>query len=411
MKTVWIVNHYAQTPGGPGGTRHYELAQALSHYGWRACILAASTELNTGRQRLSSGECFRLDDVDGIPFLWIYSPVYRGSGIGRVINMISFAFRILDPFALRVLDKPDLIVGSSVHPFAVWSSCLLAKWYRVPFVFEVRDLWPQTLIDFGLIKYHSISAILLRRLEGYLYRKASVVITLLPHAYKYIERFGIKRDRIHWIPNGVNTAIPLLSAPRNLTSSKEFCLMYFGSFGQANNLETLLMAMHVLQRRNTTTLRLRMIGDGPMKASLISLASQLNLSSVVFEDPVSKRDIPLLASQADCFVATMKHSPLYQYGISLNKIFDYMLAGKPVIFATSAANNPISESGAGFSVAPEDPVALADAVELMIKAHPAERNTMGASGREYVKKQYDSRMLAATFADVLDIALDLYPAH
>jgi len=181
--------------------------------------------------------------------------------------------------------------------------------------------------------------------------------------------------------------------------------MYFGSFGQANNLETLLFAIYNLRRRNTSGLSVRLIGDGPMKASLISLAIHLNLSNVVFEQPVPKKDIPLMASEADCFVATMKHSPLYQYGISLNKIFDYMLAGKPVIFASSAANNPISDSGAGFTVPAEDPVALAEAVERMMKEPLAERNKMGAAGRDYVKQQYDSRLLAAKFADVLDIAV------
>ena len=175
MKTVWIINHYAQTPGGAGGTRHFQLAQALSDFGWNACILAASTELNTGRQRLKPRERYRLDVVEGVSFLWFLAPIYKGNGLGRIRNMLAFSIRILNPEQVRLLPQPDLIVGSSVHLFAVWSAYRLARRYRVPFVFEVRDLWPQTLIDFGLLRQRGIPAILLRSLEGFLYRKSNAI--------------------------------------------------------------------------------------------------------------------------------------------------------------------------------------------------------------------------------------------
>jgi glycosyltransferase involved in cell wall biosynthesis len=407
-KTVWIINHYAQSPDSAGGTRHFQLAQALPQFGWSACILAASTELNTGRQRLDYAESHRLDLFNGVRFLWFRSPCYRGNGFGRIRNMLIFAVRLLNPVPLQLLPNPDLIIGSSVHPFAVWSAYRLAKHYRVPFVFEVRDLWPQTLIDFGLLRPFGIPARLLRRLEAFLYRRSSAIITLLPFAHRYIQRFGVEHGRIHWIPNGVDLSkwpVQELSPHR---SRDELQLMYFGAFGQANSLETLLQAMHALAMRSESPrVRLRLIGDGPMKPMLASMAFELGLSNVVFESPVPKHNIPNLAVEADCFVAVLKDSPLYQYGISLNKLFDYMAAGRPVIFACGSVNNPVRDAGAGLSVRPGDPSALADAIVSMARLHPEDRMRMARAGRCYVERTNDSRALANKLAKVMDSCFEV----
>ena len=156
MKNVWILNHYAQEPGGAGGTRHYSLAKHLVDYGWKASIIAASVELNTGRQRLSPGEKRRLSKFGNVPFLWVRTPRYKGNGGGRMINMLMYSLRVLLPWTTRKLDRPDVIIGSSVHPFAAAAGAILARRFRVPFVFEVRDLWPQTLVDLGRLQEKSI---------------------------------------------------------------------------------------------------------------------------------------------------------------------------------------------------------------------------------------------------------------
>jgi glycosyltransferase involved in cell wall biosynthesis len=406
-KTVWLVNHYAQSPGGAGGTRHYQLARALPRFGWNACILAASTELNTGRQRLAPSEDYRLDTIDGIPFLWLLAPTYKGNGLGRIRNMVTFAVRLLNPGPLRALPKPDLILGSSVHPFAVWTAYRLARRYRVPFVFEVRDLWPQTLIDFGLLKESGLPAHLLRRLEGFLYRKACAIVTLLPFACRYIERFGVDQSRIHWIPNGVD--ISAWEGVIQAQSKDALNLMYFGAFGQANGLETLLLSMHELSRRadRPSNVRLRLIGDGPFKSRLMALADELSLANVTFEEPVAKGQIPRLAAEADVFCFGLIDSPVFRYGISSNKLFDYMSAGRPVIFACSAANNPVMDAGAGFSVPPSNPSALADAIASMARLPPEERQRMGRAGRAYVEQHHDSAVLARKLAGVMNSCLHI----
>jgi glycosyltransferase involved in cell wall biosynthesis len=400
-RTVWLLNHYAQEPGHPGGTRHYCLAKYLPDGGWRMVILASSVELNTGRQRLGPYALSRWQRFGAVPFFWIKTPRYRGNGVGRILNMLAYTAMVLVlPWAKR-LPAPDVIIGSSVHPFAAWSAAILARIYRVPFLFEVRDLWPQTLIDLGTIKPDSLPARGLRQLEQWLYQRADRIITLLPHADDYIVPLGIPGDRIVWLSNGVDLDSFAYSAP--WAGSKTLTLMYFGAHGNANCLDDLLWALALLRNRELSKpIRVRLIGDGPLKKELMDLARSLDLNMVTFESPVPKDKIPVLAADADFFVVTLLDLPVYRYGISLNKLFDYMAAGRPVVLAGNPINNPVADANAGITVPPRDPEALATALQTMIEMSDAEREQMGRNARRYVEQHYDYPVLAQRLAQVLD---------
>jgi len=402
MPTVWVLNHYAQEPGGPGGVRHFALARHLRALGWNACIIAASVELNTGRQRLLPGEQRRLESHDGVPFLWLKVPVYAGNGPGRMVNMLAYALRALMRWNLRGLPRPQVVIGSSVHPFAAWAGARLARRHRVPFVFEVRDLWPQTLIDLGRLREGSLVARALRLLERHLYRCADRILILMPGATEYIRTLGVSRDKIVWLPNGVDIG-EFPYHPRSDRREEPFTLMYFGAHGTANGLENLIRAMAILkERRASPAPLLRLIGDGPMKPSLRRLAVEMQLDNVRFEDPVPKADIPAVAAQADAFVFNLVASPVFRYGISSNKLFDFMAAGRPVIFSCESVNNPVAEAHAGITVPPDRPERLADAIETIAALSAAQRETMGLNARRYVERNHDYRSLAARLAGVLN---------
>lgn len=402
MPTVWILNHYAQEPGGPGGTRHFALARHLRACGWNACIIAGSVELNTGRQRLGRGEHRRLESHDGVQFLWLKVPVYTGNGPGRMVNMLAYALRASMPWNLRKLPRPQVIIGSSVHPFAAWAGERLARRHGVPFVFEVRDLWPQTLIDLGRLRERSLATRALRLLERHLYRRADRILILMPGATGYIEPLGISPGKIVWLPNGVDIeSFPYHPPPDR--RGQAFTLMYFGAHGTANGLENLIRAMAILRERRTSpTPVLRLIGDGPMKASLRQLAADMHLDNVRFEDAVPKADIAAAAAQADAFVFNLVASPVFRYGISSNKLFDFMAAGRPVIFSCESVNNPVAEADAGITVPPDRPEHLADAIAAIARLTPAERETMGLNARRYVERNHDYRSLATRLAGVLN---------
>lgn len=406
MKHVWILNHYAAEPDGAGGTRHYTLAEGLRDHGWQAHLIAASVEHQSGRQRLEPGERMRHEVRGTVPFLWLRTSNHRGNGLGRIRNMLEFTGAALSRRVERQLPRPDVVVGSSVHPLAAWAGARLARRCGVPFVFEVRDLWPQTLIDMGAISPGGPAARGLRRLERSLYRRADRIVVLLPRAGEYVEASGGRRDRIDHIPNGVDLANWPASEQR--AQPDPFVFMYFGAHGPANGLETLLQAWHRLEsRRPGAAIRLRLVGDGPAKASLRARARDLGLRGVEFEDAVPKRRIPELASSADAFVFTLADVPVFRFGISSNKLFDYLAAARPIVFSCASSNNPVEEAGAGITVPPEDPEALAAAMCRLLDAPVDERRRMGASGRDHVASNHDTAVLARRLAETLERSMEL----
>lgn len=401
MKHVWILNHYAQEPSGAGGTRHFHLAQKLKKVGWNVTIIASSVDHQSGNQRLKPQEKIKLTIIDGVEYLWLRTSSYEGNGVGRIVSMLSYTLKSLLPKNTQLLTKPDVIIGSSVHPLAGWAAARLARRHNVPFVFEVRDLWPQTLVDMGRLTEKSLVTSGLRKLEVWLYKNSSKIIVLLPKADKYIIPLGVPADRIVWIPNGVDLELfPRISY--EACDGKPFTLMYFGAFGQANGLDNLLRAMKLIQS-NGSNIRLRLIGGGVLKADLKLMAAEFGLTNTTFEEPVSKLDIPLLASSADCFVITvLDKKNLYRYGISMNKLFDYLASQRPIIIASDAANNPVDEAQAGFSVPPENPQALAEAIINMSQVPIEERGRLGVNGRKYVERNHSFTRLAERMGSLLD---------
>lgn len=411
-KVVWIINHYASPPSVPGGSRHFQLARYLCHHGWRAIIIASSVDHPSGTQRLDLGEDYRLENHDGVLVLRINTPAYSGNGSGRAKNMLAFAVQLLRKKVLGALDRPSLIIGSSVHPFAVLSAWWLSKRFGVPFVFEVRDLWPQSLIDIGKLAENSLLARALRLLESFLYKRADRIITLLPFAGDYIAQHGGSHDKVRWISNGVDLAsFPEDYSESSLTHPRPWTLMYFGSHGEANGLDVLLDAVAILKPKVShanLSVKLRLIGDGPVKSKLKEQAIRLGLTAddVVFEQAVPKAQIPELAKQADAFVITVLDLPdLYRYGISMNKLFDYMAAAKPIVIASAARNNPVADANAGIIVPPADPIALAEGIFALATAPIEERVRMGAAARAHVKAEYDYPILAERLAAELDAVL------
>jgi len=318
--------------------------------------------------------------------------------------MIQYTFRVLRLTMVVRVPHPDVVIGSSVHPLAAWAGMRLAHRYRVPFIFEVRDLWPQTLIDMQRIGPRSVPAVVLRAMEKKLYREATRIISLLPFAYRYITRFGIDRKKISWISNGVDLSdypSPLVPVDKSTVT-----FMYYGAHGGANGLDNLLHALVLVNNANLPVkVLLRLIGDGPQKPNLRALAAKLHLNNVRFEDPVSKKAIPVLSSEADVFVFNLIDTGVFKFGISSNKLFDFLAAGRPVIFASNSKNNQIEDAGCGITVQPEDPKALADAMVQMAQMTRSERHQMGMKGRKHVETHFDYRILAREVSEVLDSCL------
>lgn len=400
MKTLWIVNHYATTgEGSTAGARHALLGARLSQHGWRTVILAASSEHYSGHQRVS-GRRLHATQVRGhVTLRWIRAPGYAGNGIGRVLNMATFTLLALLPGSVRGLPRPDAVIGSSVHPLAAWAGARLARRFRVPFHFEIRDLWPETLIQMGAISRGGLAARGLRALESYLCGQATKVITTMPFAYEYLEDRGIPREKVVWISNGVEVERFAAGDPPD-AQGPDF--LYFGAFGTANALHVLVNGFAQARLLGLPeTARLRLVGQGPERNNLRCLIDGLGLTpSVTVEGPVSRGDIPELASSADVLVVALLPLELYNYGISLNKLFEYMASGRPILFAGRARGNPLDERGGVVTDCQAGDVA--HAMVHLARLTRSEREALGAHNRLAAHQEFSFESLAARLSTSLD---------
>lgn len=404
---LWIFNQYAIPPDLPGGTRHYDLGQELVQRGHQVVIIATSFHHHMHKEtRLKPRENWAIEDINGVKFVWLRTPPYWRNDWRRVWNMVVFARRAWwnGRRLLKLtsgIRRPDVVIGSSPHLLTPLAAYWVARFHRVPFLMEVRDLWPQTMIDMGELGVRHPITKILQALEKFLYQRAEQIITVLPLAHEYITALGIPREKIVWIPNGVNiTRFETCGASSSVTRDS-FKIMYLGAHGKANALDVLIHAAKLVQDKDLGEIRFILIGDGPEKPRLMALAQELGLRNVEFRNPVPKDEVMKALYEADTFVFNLERVGVFRYGISPNKLFDYMAAAKPVICAVDAPSSPVGSARCGLTVPPRDPQALAEAVIKVYQMPKEEREAMGRRGRKYVERFCNITRLAEQLERVL----------
>lgn len=409
---IWILNHYASPPDRPGGTRHYDFGRVLAAHGHEITIFASSfSHFSRQEERLGPGERARVEWVDGVRFVWLRTTRYTRNDLRRVANMLSYAAGVL--LIQRRLSRPDVVVGSSVHLPAVAAAWVIGRTRRVPFVFEVRDLWPQTLIDMGALRERGAAARALRAAERFLYGQARAVITLLPGAQEYIAGRGIAPEKIAYVPNGAadpgsagggpacGTAAELIRRIGEWRRSGRMVAGYVGSHGPANGVSVLVGAARELRDRGEDGIAVVFVGEGPERAACEQLAREHDLSNVLFWQPVPKRSVAAVLDALDVMLFAVRDVPVFRYGLSSNKLFDYLASGRPVVAACAVAGNPVIESGGGICVPPESPKAVADALIDVAGLGGEGRRILGERGQRWVREQRNTRLLAGQFLQVL----------
>ncbi len=328
----------------------------------------------------------------------------------RVLSMLSYVLGAMK--ATKGLAAPDVIVGSSVHPFAAWIAWRLARKIGCRYVFEIRDLWPETIIELGGISRHHPFIMLLSWIERVLVRDADKVVTLLPNAYSYLARFGIPEDKVAIVPNGIDVSrlddigrqLPDCIDAEMQRLQGTFIVAYTGAHGLGDRLDTIIDAAAKCRDLGETRIHFLLVGDGKDKPRLRRRVEELQLDNVTFADRIDKElVVPLLARCNAGVIAWMKTS-LYEYGISPNKLFDYMLAGLPVVMAGKIPNNPVSNSNGGVVVQYDDADGMAKAL-MDLAADRGKAREMGLKGRQYVIENHSSVHLASLMEKALLEAL------
>ena len=398
---VWFVNQYAGSPRHGMEFRHYELGRELAALGHTVVVISGSYSHLFARQPTTRGT-YTIEDVGGLTYCWVKLPTYRQpTSVARVLNMLVFMGRLYRLPSHR-LPRPDVIVVSSPSLFPILPVERWVRRWRARLVFEVRDIWPLTLQELGGLSPRHPLVVLMRWFEARAYRVASAVVSVLPGARAHMESHGMAPSKLRIIPNGVSPDAlmdPSGQAPshvRAVTAQSAFTVGFVGTLGAANALETLIGAARLLVAED---IRFVIVGQGSADESLRSLAA--DVPNVAFVGPVAKGDVPATLREFDVCYVGYHRSPLYRFGISPNKVFDYMAAARPVILAAEAANDPVRDADCGATVPPDDPAALAEAIRSLRTMSPAKRARLGANGRAFVGREHTYATLAERYVPVL----------
>ncbi|PWA08400.1 glycosyltransferase WbuB [Pueribacillus theae] len=401
MKTIWIINHYAKPYEG----RHYKFAEKLSKKNYRVKIICASTSYPEIKQTFSAKQTRQNQEINGILFSFIKARDYNGNGKDRLKNILEFSFRAYQHERKEKQQKPDVIYASSVHPLNWVIGYALAKKYHSKLIIETRDLWPETLIRMGRIKEKSLIAKALYTLERFMYQRADHLIFTMPGGGKYLEEHDIPYKRVSYINNGVD----LEEFNAHLQNFKfhldkkpgTFNVVYAGSMGIANALDQILEAAKIFKDKKDNTVQFHFFGDGYKKDELLQFAAENNLSNVTFYGKVEKKFIPSILSQADLNIVTSQNLSIYKYGVSLNKLFDYFAAGKPILSNIPTPFNKIEAYGCGITVEPDSPEALTKAIIEISTSSSKQYDTYCKNCLE-AAKQFDFKELTAKLETVIN---------
>lgn len=409
-KHIWWLNHHAIPPVVPGGTRHFELAKSLKKLGFKTTVINGSFDhLNLHFEENGEfGQNLKeplLRSYEGVDFYSILTPYYQGNAsVGRVKNMLAYYFGCMKYLRKsNIISKPDIVVGSTVHPFAAYAGYRLSKYYKVPFVYEVRDLWPRTLVELGKISPRNPFVIFLDKLDGFLAKKAKLIITTAPLMKDhYKERFAINADKFLWITNGTNFINNMLTPMRKIGIGETINVGYTGTIGFANGIREFLEALDNVPKETLDRFNFTFVGEGPLKKEMSVYAEEKGLP-VEFKDMVNKEDLWNMLIKFDMLLLVTLSTKLYRFGISPNKLADYHAVGRPIIMITKASENPALISGSGYLK--ENMKDLASLLQEILSDSAENFELMALRGREYALEEYDWNKLALKLKNRLDVVL------
>jgi glycosyltransferase involved in cell wall biosynthesis len=351
------------------------------------------------------GRVYAREEFEGITVrrVWLYPAM--GGGLPRMLNYASFT--IMSLFGLLFSQRPDFIFVESPPLFLSIPACMAGFLWRVPFIFNVADLWPDIVVEGGFLKQGPLIR-LMKRLEQWSYRRAGYVNAVTEGMRDtLIREKQVPADKVLYLPNGADTIHYQLRSPdaslkARLGLEGRKIILWAGTLGHAHGLNHVLDAAKLLEHERDVYFLF--IGDGSAKPELLVQRDQLNLRNAGFLDPVAIEQLPPYYSIAICGLASLLPIPLYD-GARPSKIFPILASGKPVLFAGKGETaRLIEEARAGIVVAPEDPHALANAV-MQLANQPETAEELGKNGRRFVEDNFQWSTLISHWVAGLKPAL------
>lgn len=403
---IWLINHYAVPPQYYPLARQNYFAKNLMALGHEVTIFAASTVHNSNLNLIVDNTPYREDVVDGVHYVLIRCKGYQGNGVSRILNMFEFARKL--PGVCNQFPRPDAIVATSVPPMCCAAGIKLARKYGCRGVAEIADLWPESIVAYGIAGPRNPAVLWLRRLEKKIYTKADAIVFTAEGAYDYIKgqhwENEVPRSKVYYINNGVDLELfdynkeNFRVEDTDLDDPGIFKVVYTGSIRQVNNLGLLLDAAKEVKDERV---RFLIWGDGDEKAALEQRLQEENIGNVTFKGRVEKRFVPSIVSRSDLNYIDPFPDHVAKYGISSNKLFEYFAAEKPILVQAKEQYNPVQTYHAGVCLRSLAAADLAAQIDAFAQMDEAEYRSYCA-GASAAAKEFDFKKLAAMLLDAIE---------
>ncbi len=350
--------------------------------------------------------------IDGVNYIKLRTIIYKSNDFKRIASMLSYAWHFFVNIKkiIQITGKPDCIIVSSTHPFHYYPLIRFAKKNNIPLIFEVRDLWPSSLIELLKLKTYHPLIMLLSYIEKHAYKNSTKVVSLLENAQPYMISKGLESSKFNYIPNGTEICIEntskaplhqkILELIQQLKKQNKFLIGYAGSMGPPNALEHLLAALLILKNLEPN-IHCILLGQGQNKEHLKNFSKVNQLQNVTFIDSIPKTMIQQFLREMDILYIGWQNVRLYQYGVSPNKIFDYMLASKPIIESGGAPISIVEKAKCGFKCLGAKPDDIAQAILKMYQLTESKRHEMGAMGHQYLLQNHNYKKLANDYLKLI----------
>lgn len=412
---IWIIDHYSSEPKYNGITRQYQFAKELGERDYNILIISSSFSHFT-HSYISDKKYFFSEINKNAHYVYVKTLEYHNnSGIKRILNTFSFVLNIKKYYKkfVEIYEKPDIVVGCSVHPFTWVIANYISKKYKARFLVEVRDLWPETQInDEGMSPYHPM-AIILKKLEKWAFDRAEKIITSLPKADKYIcDILGYPKDKVVWIPQPMNHVEYDKNATRYNELSKEiidfigenFICVFSGYYKEYEGIYEMLEAAKVLKKKEYP-IKFIFVGSGSEEEKMRDFVNNNNLDNVFIGKRIKKELIPALLRRADICLAhlAIKNNPnSFKYGSSKNKINEYMYSGACIIYGSYLKEQVVKDAEAGYVINPFSSEEFVDKIIKIYEMSENERKEMGKKGIEFTLSNNITEKLINKYIKILE---------
>lgn len=407
---ILYIDHYAGSIEMGMEFRPYYLSKDWVNMGNKVTVIAGDYS-HLRKNNPTVKDNFQTELIDGIEYVWIKTGKYEGNGVQRALSIEKFVRKLYCNAKLIAQRwSPDIVIASSTYPLDAYPAHRIAKLAKAKYVHEVHDMWPITPIELYGMSPKNPFIMAIQAAENFFCKHADLVVSVLPNAKDYFVEHGMRPEKFVFIPNGINIddwnnpqplPIELFKAIESAKKQSRLVISFFGSHTRAYSLDTLLQAAALVEKDK---IFLVFVGEGNYKPELQKLAESLELGGAhLFFDPIDKKAIPSLLNITDVSYIGAKNNKMFKYGLGMNKIYDAMMGGKPLLYAVNAPNNYVKQYNCGVSVNSEDRFDLAEGIKQLLDMPDFERTTLGSNAKKAVLQNYTYEIISSKFIDAMKI--------